>query len=55
MDNKEIALELTKILTNTINAACSAIDSVENNSLVVLGYYETILKKLEEHDERNPK
>lgn len=55
MNNKEIALELTKILANTINASCSASDSIKNNSTVVIGYYKTILETLEEHDERNSK
>lgn len=55
MDNKEIALELTKILTNTINASCSATDTVKNNSTVVFGYYKTILEMLEGHDEENSK
>ena len=52
MNNKEIALELTKILTGTINSVCSASDTAKNNSLVVVNYYETILELLNSHDER---
>ena len=55
MDNKEIALELTKILTNTINASCSATDTEMNNSITVVGYYETILDLLNEHDKSKSK
>lgn len=49
MDNKKIALGLTQILTDTINASCSA--TVKNNAIVVTSYYEEILKMLNEHDD----
>lgn len=55
MDNKEIALGLTQVLAETINASCSANDTVKNNSIVVVGYYEAILEMLDEHSKRDSK
>lgn len=55
MDNKEIAVELTKILTNTINATCSANETEMNNAITVVSYYEKILSLLNKHDKDNLK
>lgn len=51
MTKEELALEFTKIMAPTINANCSASDTVPSNCCEVVGYYKEFLKIITEDEE----